>query len=128
MKHDISVPVSAIADFITRADQALGARFPGILPFTFGHVGDGNLHYNPIVPADWSEDMRLARQSEINRIVHDVAVALGGSISAEHGLGQRRVAEAEHYKSGVELDLMRTVKAGLDPSGLMNPGKVLRSV
>lgn len=128
MKHDISVPVSAIADFITRADQALGARVPGILPFTFGHVGDGNLHYNPIVPADWSEDMRLGRQSEINRIVHDVAVALGGSIGVEHGLGQLRVAEAEHYNSGVELDLMRTVKAGLDPSGLMNPGKVLRSV
>ena len=127
VKHDISVPVSAIPAFVERADAALTARFPGILPFTFGHVGDGNLHYNPVMPADWTEDMRRARAGEINRIVHDVVADIGGSISAEHGLGQLRVAEAEHYKSSVELDLMRAVKAALDPQGLMNPGKVLRA-
>nr|WP_149577879.1 FAD-binding oxidoreductase [Xanthobacter oligotrophicus] len=127
VKHDISVPVSAIPEFIARADAALQRAFPGILPFTFGHVGDGNLHYNPVVPRDWSEATRVARQGEINRVVHDVVVTLGGSISAEHGLGQLRVAEAEHYKSAVELDLMRAVKAALDPLGLMNPGKVLRA-
>lgn len=127
VKHDISVPVSAIPDFVARADAALQRRFPGILPFTFGHVGDGNLHYNPIVPISWTEEMRLTHQAEINRIVHDVVADLGGSISAEHGLGQLRVAEAEHYKSSVELDLMRAVKAALDPSRLMNPGKVLSS-
>ncbi|MDI4666146.1 FAD-binding oxidoreductase [Xanthobacter autotrophicus] len=127
VKHDISVPVSAIPAFVARADAALLARFPGILPFTFGHVGDGNLHYNPVMPADWTDEMRPARAGEINRIVHDVVADLGGSISAEHGLGQLRVAEAEHYKSAVELDLMRAVKAALDPHGLMNPGKVLRA-
>lgn len=127
VKHDISVPVSAIPAFVERADAALDARFPGILPFTFGHVGDGNLHYNPVMPPDWTEEQRRARAGEINRIVHDVVADLGGSISAEHGLGQLRVAEAEHYKSAVELDLMRAVKAAIDPHGLMNPGKVLRA-
>lgn len=127
VKHDISVRVSAIPAFVERADAALATRFPGILPFTFGHVGDGNLHYNPVMPADWTEEQRRARAGEINRIVHDVVADFGGSISAEHGLGQLRVAEAEHYKSAVELDLMRAVKGALDPHGLMNPGKVLRA-
>lgn len=128
VKHDISVPVSVIPDFIARADAALTAAFPGIEPFTFGHVGDGNLHYNPIVPADWSDGEWRQKSAEINRLVHDVVAEFGGSISAEHGLGQLRASEAERYKSAVELDLMRTLKQALDPLGLMNPGKVLRHI
>ncbi|MFG1432895.1 FAD-binding oxidoreductase [Xanthobacter sp. V2C-8] len=128
VKHDISVPVSAIPAFLARADAALAQAFPGILPFTFGHVGDGNLHYNPIMPAGWSVDERAAGPAAITRIVHDVVADLGGSISAEHGLGQLRVAEAEHYKAPVELAMMRALKAAFDPLGLMNPGKVLRAL
>lgn len=125
VKHDISVPVRAIPDFLAAADAALAAAFPGIVPFTFGHVGDGNLHYNPIMPAHWSVEERARKAPEINRIVHDVVARLDGSISAEHGLGQLRVREAEHYKAPVELEMMRALKAAFDPLGLMNPGKVL---
>lgn len=125
VKHDISVPVSAIPDFIARADAALEAAIPGIRPFAFGHVGDGNIHYNPIAPEGWPPGVMPTWRDEINRIVHDVVVDLGGSISAEHGLGQLRVAEAAHYKPAVELEMMRALKMALDPHGLMNPGKVL---
>lgn len=127
VKHDISVPVSAIPAFIARADAALEQAFPGILPFTFGHVGDGNLHYNPVMPAHWPAEERATRRAAITRIVHDVVADLDGSISAEHGLGQLRVAEAEHYKAPVEMEMMRALKAAFDPHGLMNPGKVLRA-
>ncbi|WP_051356364.1 FAD-binding oxidoreductase [Azorhizobium doebereinerae] len=125
VKHDVSVPVSAIPAFIAEADAALERAFPGIRPFAFGHVGDGNIHYNPLAPRHWAPGEMTARRAEINRVVHDIVMAHGGSISAEHGLGQMRVEEAAHYKSATELDLMRTLKAALDPHGLMNPGKVL---
>ncbi len=126
IKHDISVPVSRFAEFITRADEALLRRYPGIRPLSFGHIGDGNVHYNPAQPVGTDKSAYMALQPDINRIVHDIAVELGGSISAEHGLGQLRLAEAEHYKAPVELDLMRTLKKVLDPKNIMNPGKVLR--
>ena len=123
IKHDVSVPLSAIAEFLERADAALEAAYPGIRHSAFGHVGDGNMHYNPIAPEGF--DDFPAETARINRIVHDIVAELNGSISAEHGLGRMRLTEAEHYKPPVELAMMRAVKRALDPKGLMNPGKML---
>jgi FAD/FMN-containing dehydrogenase len=119
VKHDVSVPVSMTPQLIERAGAALKAAFPESRPFIFGHVGDGNLHYN-IGPAEL-----LKRRAEVNRIVYDAVDALGGSISAEHGLGQLKRDEIRQHKSAVEMELMRTLKKALDPQGLMNPGKLL---
>ena len=124
--HDISVPASRIAEFISRADSALLDAYPGIRLCAFGHVGDGNMHYNPIRPADWTMERFYEEQDAINRIVHDIVIDLGGSISAEHGIGRLRLDENYHYKSAVELDLMRSVKTALDPQNIMNPGKTVR--
>ncbi len=125
IKHDVSLPVSRIPEFIRRADEALAAAFPGVRIVCFGHLGDGNLHYNPSMPEGRANADFLARTQDVNRIVHDVVHALGGSISAEHGLGQLKREEIRRYKGEVELELMRAIKAALDPRGLMNPGKVL---
>ena len=124
--HDISVPVAAIPDFIARADAAMEAAYPGFRRVCFGHVGDGNLHYNPGAPPAWTSQRWKAERPAVNRLVHDIVASLSGSISAEHGIGRLRLAENELYKSTVELDLMRAIKAALDPAGIMNPGKVLR--
>ncbi|MDD5297998.1 MAG: FAD-binding oxidoreductase [Rhodocyclaceae bacterium] len=126
IKHDVSVPVSRIAEFVCRADEALAGVFGAVRIVCFGHVGDGNLHYNlsrheSQVNADF-----IARTGEANRIVHDLVTELGGSISAEHGIGQLKRDELSHYRSPLELDLMRRIKDALDPAGLMNPGKVLK--
>lgn len=125
VKHDIALPISAIPGFVERTNAALAARFAWIRPYTFGHLGDGNLHYNfgtqPGVPIAQA----FAEEATINRIVHDAVAACGGSISAEHGLGQLKRGEIARYKSPVELALMRRIKQALDPLGLMNPGKVL---
>ena len=126
IKHDVSVPVSNVPAFLKRCDAALEAAYPGIRHCAFGHVGDGNLHYNPVAPLNWDGRRFAAERSAINRIVHDLVVELGGSISAEHGIGRLRLDENEHYKSAVELDLMRTVKRALDPANIMNPGKMVR--
>ena len=126
IKHDVSVPVSSVADFIAAADKAVEAAMPGIRPFAFGHVGDGNIHYNLSQPLGMDKDAFLAEWPRLNRVVHDIVVGrFRGSISAEHGIGLVRRAELPRYKSEVELDLMRRVKAALDPRGLMNPGKIL---
>jgi FAD/FMN-containing dehydrogenase len=124
--HDVSVPVSCIPEFIERADAALAAAYPGIRPCAFGHVGDGNMHYNPVRPQSWEGARFREERGRINRIVHDLVVELGGSISAEHGIGRSRLAELEHYKAPAELEMMRAVKRALDPKGIMNPGKVVR--
>jgi FAD/FMN-containing dehydrogenase len=119
VKHDVSVPVSRVPDLIQGLGEALAASFPGAQVYAFGHVGDGNVHYN-VGPA------ALVRSREaVNRIVYDAVAALGGSISAEHGLGQLRREEAARHKDPLELELMRALKGALDPRGLMNPGKVL---
>ncbi|HEY4252700.1 MAG TPA: FAD-binding oxidoreductase [Roseomonas sp.] len=121
-KHDISLPVSAVPDFVTGMDAALQARFPGLRNFTFGHLGDGNLHYNVARPPGTTDADLQAMQPALSRLVHDAVDALGGSISAEQGIGRQRTAELPLYKSPVELRMMRAVKQALDPRGLMNPG------
>jgi FAD/FMN-containing dehydrogenase len=123
--HDISVPVSKIPEFQTRADAALEAAYPGVRHCSFGHVGDGNMHYNPVRPLNWDPARFRAERGNINRIVHDIVIDLDGSISAEHGIGRSRRADNLHYKSAVELDLMRKIKRALDPDNIMNPGKVI---
>ncbi len=122
IKHDISVPISHIAEFISRADAALQVAFPEATVICFGHVGDGNLHYNLSFPgaAPSSQQTQAA-----NNIVYSILDELHGSISAEHGLGQMKCEEITHHKSGVELDLMRKIKRAWDPHNIMNPGKVL---
>ncbi len=125
IKHDIAVPVSRIAEFITRADAALRKDFPAVRIVCFGHIGDGNLHYNQSrADADSNADF-IARTDAVNRVVHDLVHELGGSISAEHGLGQLKREEVLRYKSPIEMDMMRAVKQALDPDGRMNPGKLL---
>jgi FAD/FMN-containing dehydrogenase len=125
--HDVSVPVSRMAEFIRRADAALSQAYPGIRPCAFGHVGDGNMHYNLVRPAHWDGARFRVERGSINRIVHDIIVDLGGSISAEHGIGRARLGELEHYKGSTELAMMRALKQAFDPQGIMNPGKVLRA-
>jgi FAD/FMN-containing dehydrogenase len=126
IKHDISVPVSAMPDFLERADKLVKARVPGIRPVPFGHLGDGNLHYNVSQPADMTAEAFLELWEPLNEIVHSLAVELDGSFSAEHGIGFLKVAELERLADPVKLKLMRSVKQALDPNGIMNPGKVLR--
>ncbi len=125
IKHDISVPISAIPAFVDDTAGAIGAAFPGAQLVVFGHLGDGNVHYNVAAPPDIEAQAFLACTPQVNRLVHDRVVAAGGSISAEHGIGQLKRAELAHYKAPLEHELMRCVKAALDPRGLLNPGKVL---
>ena len=125
IKHDISLPISRIAEFIDVTGATLQQGFPGSQLVCFGHLGDGNLHYN-VAPADGTpHDAFLRHQDAINRIVHDSVDAFGGSISAEHGIGALKRDELVRYKSAVELNLMRAIKSALDPLGIMNPGKIL---
>ncbi|MDR5653490.1 FAD-binding oxidoreductase [Ruixingdingia sedimenti] len=125
IKHDIAVAVSRIPDFLSRAGAACAAAMPGCRIVPFGHLGDGNLHYNLSPPDGMAPADFLARQGDINRIVHDIVHDLGGSISAEHGVGLMKRAELARYKDPVALDAMRAIKAALDPANLMNPGKLL---
>ncbi len=125
IKHDISVPVSRVAEFLRRGRELLEPAIPGIRLTPFGHLGDGNLHYNMSRPRDWTDEAFAAQTLRLNNLVHDLAHELGGSISAEHGLGQVKRDEVCRYKSEVEMDLMRAVKRMLDPKNLMNPGKVV---
>ena len=119
VKHDIAVAVSRTPDFIALATQRLRSRFPQAEIYAFGHVGDGNIHYNVGPPA------LVAERAAVNRIVYEVIAELQGSISAEHGLGQLKREEIRAHKDALELELMQRIKQALDPRGLMNPGKVL---
>ncbi len=125
VKHDVSVPVSCIAQLIEEADRALQAAFPGVRTIPFGHLGDGNLHYNAFPPPGDTREF-LAWSAQVNRVVYDIVQRLDGSISAEHGIGALKIDELPHYKSALELELMRAIRKTLDPRGIMNPGKVLR--
>ena len=125
VKHDIAVPVSRVADFIRAATAACEAAVPGIRVVAFGHVGDGNIHFNMNQPAaGWTRESFMAEQPRFNRIVHDIVADMEGSISAEHGIGRIKKAELAHYRAPLELELMRTLKAQIDPKGIMNPGKI----
>jgi FAD/FMN-containing dehydrogenase len=127
IKHDLSVPVSRIDTFLEQAGRHVVARIPGVRIVAFGHVGDGNLHYNLSQPEGMPAAEFLALWTEISAGVHDIAVGLGGSFSAEHGIGSLKVGELRRWRGGTEYGLMQTLKAALDPLGLMNPGKVLAS-
>jgi FAD/FMN-containing dehydrogenase len=118
VKHDVSVPLTEVPRFLVEAGEALAAGAPGTRVNAFGHLGDGNIHYNILVDA--GHDAGL-----VNRIVHDVVAAFGGSISAEHGIGQYRVGELARYRAPAEMELARTIKRALDPDNRLNPGKVI---
>lgn len=125
IKHDISVPVAKIPEFIHEADAAVLEMIPGSRIVCFGHIGDGNLHYNISQPVGADKEAFLARWGEVNHRVHTIVASYTGSISAEHGIGTLKRDELAYFKSGVALDLMRRVKAAFDPAGIMNPGKTL---
>lgn len=125
IKHDVSIPVSRIADFVEETNAALQQAFPGIGHVIFGHLGDGNLHYNVAPGTVFSEEDLLAQQPKVYQLVHDSVHRFHGSISAEHGVGQLKRDYLPLYKDPVELDLMRKIKQALDPEAIMNPGKVL---
>jgi D-lactate dehydrogenase (cytochrome) len=128
IKHDVSVPLSGIDDFLARATEAALAIVPGARVIAFGHIGDGNIHFNlsPPVAKSQGGDVPafLARAKDLYPAIHDLTMELGGSFSAEHGIGVLKKPEMARYKSAVELDLMRTLKRAFDPDGIMNPGKV----
>lgn len=125
IKHDVSVPLSRIPDFLKRAESQVRSVVPGIRPVPFGHIGDGNLHFNLSVPLGTDSSAFLARWEEISSIVHDIVADLGGSISAEHGLGVMKAKEITRYKSQAELSTMALLKRSFDPNNILNPGKVL---
>jgi FAD/FMN-containing dehydrogenase len=125
IKHDVSVPISSIAAFLEKTDVLLHEAFPGCRMVTFGHLGDGNLHYNVSAPENVLDEEFIQQQDAINHIVHDSTVQFGGSISAEHGLGMLKRDEIKRYKSPEELKLMSMIKRAFDPLNIMNPGKVI---
>ena len=125
LKNDVSVPVSRVADFIAAATEAVSARIPGIRPVPFGHVGDGNIHFNLNQPEGADTAGYMARWDEIQTAVNDIVRGLDGSISAEHGIGRIKREELARVKSPVEIELMRAIKAAFDPKGIMNPGKLV---
>src|SRR5208282_3124107 len=125
IKHDISVPVAAVPAFLRAADAAVQALIPGSRPVPFGHLGDGNIHYNVSQPVGADTKAYLGRWYEMNAAVHAVVARFGGAISAEHGIGVMRRKLLPQVKDPVALDLMRALKRTLDPNGILNPGKVL---
>jgi FAD/FMN-containing dehydrogenase len=125
IKHDVSVPVARIPEFLSRAEPVVDAVCAAARPVVFGHFGDGNVHYNVSQPPGMDKARFLALWDQMAGAVHDLVAEMGGSISAEHGIGQMKRADLIRYKSPVELALMRKIKVGLDPKGILNPGKVL---
>jgi len=126
IKHDISVPVSAIVAFVAEAEAALQAAVPGIRLVNFGHLGDGNLHFNVQGPASMAPMAFIdAHEAQVNAIVYERVRAHGGSISAEHGVGSMKAGMLPQFKDPTALALMRQVKQALDPKGILNPGRVV---
>ncbi|WP_316198284.1 MULTISPECIES: FAD-binding oxidoreductase [unclassified Bradyrhizobium] len=125
IKHDISVPVAAVPAFIAEANEAVVKLIPGARPVPFGHLGDGNIHYNVSQPVGADTSQYLARWHEVNAVVFEIVLRMGGSISAEHGIGVLKRDELPDVKDKTAIALMRSLKAMLDPLGIMNPGKVL---
>lgn len=127
IKHDVSIPVSRMAEFVETTNAALQTYFPGIQHVIFGHLGDGNLHYNIARGSQYSEEQLLGMQEAIYELVHESVYQFNGSISAEHGVGQLKRDALPRYKDPIEMKLMRRIKQALDPHDIMNPGKVLAS-
>ena len=125
IKHDVSVPVSSIPRFMEAADAAVMGAIPGARICAFGHLGDGNIHYNISQPVGADKAAFLARWREVNEIVHGIVLSLNGSISAEHGIGQLKRDELARIRPAIEIDLMRRIKRAFDPANIMNPGKVI---
>lgn len=127
IKHDVSVPVASVPDFLDEAMTAVIKMVPGCRPLPFGHLGDGNIHFNVSQPVGADKAAYLARWGEMNELVHGIVTSYGGSISAEHGVGQAKRDLLPGVKDPVALELMRTLKSAIDPYGIMNPGKILPS-
>lgn len=126
IKHDISVPISRIPEFVAYADDLLVREIPGVRLVNFGHLGDGNLHYNVQAPAEGDAKAFLRdEEKRVNHLVYEAVARFGGSFSAEHGIGELKVATLEAYQSPVALSMMRSIKQALDPRGMLNPGRVL---
>jgi FAD/FMN-containing dehydrogenase len=125
IKHDVSVPVARIPEFLEKAAGVVERVCPGARPVVFGHFGDGNVHYNVSQPPGMDKAAFLALWGPMSEAIHGLVAATGGSISAEHGIGQMKRAELARFRSPLELDLMRRIKAALDPNGILNPGKLL---
>jgi len=125
IKHDVSVPVQLIPAFIKEASQAVGQAIPGIRPVPFGHIGDGNIHFNLSQPTQMDGQAFLHMWDEFSRIVHDIVVDMDGSFSAEHGIGTLKRDDLARYGSATSHDVMARIKAALDPRGIMNPGKAI---
>lgn len=125
IKHDVSLPLNRLAEFIDKGTELVEKEIPGVIVCSFGHAGDGNVHFNLTQPQDMDGKKFLSLWGEVNRLVHDLVNEMGGSIAAEHGVGQLKVGEIEHYKSAVELGLMKQIKKTLDPKNICNPGKVI---
>ncbi|MGH6748210.1 MAG: FAD-binding oxidoreductase, partial [Methyloceanibacter sp.] len=125
IKHDVAVPVARVPEFIARANQLVELMIPGARPVPFGHLGDGNIHYNVSQPPGMDRAIFLSSWEALNAAVHEIVLDLGGSISAEHGIGRLKRDLLPHAKSAIELELMRKIKAAFDPNGTLNPGKLL---
>jgi len=126
IKHDVAVPVSRVAEFIARATEAAEASLGGVRVVAFGHVGDVNIHFNLSQPLQgWTREKFLGEWERLQRIVHDIVMGMNGSFSAEHGIGRLKIGEMVRYRPPVELQMMKTLKAALDPKNIMNPGRVV---
>ena len=125
IKHDISVPIAAIPAFMDQATKRVIRLIPGVRVVAFGHVGDGNIHFNLSQPKNVRREAFLSRWEEASRVVHDTAVEMGGSISAEHGIGRLKRNELVRLADPLELEQMRAIKRALDPNNIMNPGKLV---
>ena len=125
IKHDVAVPVARVPELITRANQLVELMIPGARPVPFGHFGDGNIHYNVSQPPSMDRTIFLSHWETLNAAVHEIVLDLGGSISAEHGIGRLKRDLLPHAKQPLELELMRRIKAAFDPNGILNPGKLL---
>ena len=126
VKHDVSLPIDRLAEFVDRASDWVVTHVPEGFLVCYGHVGDGNLHFNINQSGETAGKSLLAREPEIRRAIHDLVQEYRGSFSAEHGIGRHKVDELERYADPVELQLMQQLKQLLDPNGILNPGKVLR--
>ena len=125
IKHDVSVPIGAVPQLIVEGSAAVERAIPGVRPCPFGHMGDGNIHFNLSQPAGADPKEFMAREADANAAIYSVVRRLGGSVSAEHGIGQLKRELLKEVKDPVALDMMRAIKAALDPNGILNPGKVL---